>query len=65
MLSIPGILVNSVSETAGSLLLTLAVMLTVPILWIGYTLVYFDLRQRQEGFDKAKLASDLGYETKN
>ena len=65
VLSIPGILVNSVSETAGSLLLTLAVMLTVPILWIGYTLVYFDLRQRQEGFDKAKLASDLGYETKN
>ena len=64
VLSIPGILVDPYSETAGSLLLVLAVVLTLPILWIGSTLVYFDLRQRREGFDMAKLASDLGYETK-
>lgn len=64
VLSIPGILVDSFSQTAGSLLLVLAVVLTVPILWIGSTLVYFELRQRSEGFDKAKLASELGYEFK-
>ncbi len=64
VLSIPGILVDSFSQRAGSLLLVLAVVLTLPIMWIGSTLVYFDLRQRREGFDMAKLASELGYEVK-
>ena len=64
VLSIPGIVVNSFSEPAAELLLVLATIVTLPILWIGSTLVYFDLRQRREGFDKAKLASDLGYENK-
>ncbi len=64
VLSIPGMLLGAYSDTAGSLLLVLAVVLTVPILWIGSTLVYFDLRQRREGFDMAKLASERGYETK-
>ena len=64
VLSIPGIVVDAFSATAGSVLLVLAVVLTLPILWIGSTLVYFDLRQRRDGFDMAKLASELGYEVK-
>ena len=64
VLSIPGILLDSISETAGSVLLVMAVMVTLPILWIGSTLVYFELRQQREGFDRAKLAAELGYEVK-
>ena len=64
LLSVPGILVGSLSGTASNLLLVLAVILPLPILWIGSTIVYFHLRQLREGFDMAKLAADLGYETK-
>ena len=62
MLSIPGIVIGPYSNMLGDLLLIVAAMVTLPILWIGATLVYFHLRQTSDGFDLARLASDLGYE---
>ena len=62
LLTVPGQLVEPAAPILGRILLTATGIVTVPFIWIGATVVYFDLRVRQGGYDRKRLAEEVGHE---
>ena len=60
VLSIPGLIIGLASPLLGDILITTAGVVASPVLGIGATVVYFDLRARKEGFDLARLQEEMG-----
>ena len=58
--SIPGTILFAVNEVPGNLLLIVASSLITPLIYVGATVVYFDLRVRKEGYNVEALASEIG-----
>lgn len=56
---IPGAVVGAFSPSAGTFLTTTAAVVAMPVLYIGGTLVYLDLRARKEGYDLGRLAEEV------
>ena len=57
--SIPGLILQLVSETLGDLWAVVVGILVTPLVYVGATLVYFDLRVRKEGYNVETLASEI------
>jgi|GEM_PF-690424 len=60
-LSLPGWALLSSHPALGNFLISLAGVFIAPIVYIGSTLVYFDLRARKEGLTLSRLASDIDF----
>ena len=58
--AIPGSIVGLVSPAAGAIVTVIIGSAAAPVLYIGTTLVYLDLRVRNEGYTLELLASELG-----
>lgn len=63
-LALPGVLLSLKYRLAGDLLVTITGVLVTPLVYIGATLVYFDLRVRKENYTLDTLASELGMSEK-
>ena len=57
---IPVIVISLISPVTGALLSAVVSSLILPVLFIGRTLVYFDLRSRKERYTLGVLASEVG-----
>ena len=58
--AIPESIVGSMSPAAGAIFAVIIGSAAAPVLYIGTTLVYLDLRVRNEGYTLEMLASELG-----
>ena len=59
VVSMPGLILQLVSETLGDLWAVVVGILVTPLVYVGATLVYFDLRVRKEGYNVETLASEI------
>ena len=60
VINAPGLIALSYSWIAGTILLAIAGMVTTPMVYIGGTLAYFDLRVRKEGYTLETMAREVG-----
>lgn len=60
-MAIPGLLLETFSETLGSVSVTLGAVIILPFFYIGQALVYFDLRVRKEGYSVEKMTEELRF----
>ena len=60
VVSIPAVLIGLAQPILGSIIGVLANALVLPIVAVGATLVYLDLRVRKEGYTLEAMASELG-----
>ena len=60
LISIPGFALAGLSENVGQFYFSAVAVVTMPIMPIGGTLMYFDLRVRKEGYTLAQLQADVG-----
>ena len=58
--SVLGLIFGFTNTTPGDLLTTIVNLLIFPIVYVGGTLVYFDLRVRKEAYDLDRLTSEMG-----
>ena len=57
--SVPGDILSALNEELGNLLLIVGSSLITPLIYVGATLVYIDLRVRKEGYNVETLASEI------
>ena len=57
---IPGFIASEFSPIVGDVLISLAGAVVTPIVYIGATVVYIDLRVRKEGYTLEAMASEVG-----
>jgi len=60
VINAPGLIALSYSWIAGTILVAIAGIVTTPMVYIGGTLVYFDLRVRKEGYTLETMATEVG-----
>ena len=58
--SLPGDILAALNEELGDILLIVTSSLITPLIYVGATLLYFDLRVRKEGYNVETLASEIG-----
>ena len=60
VISAPGLIALSYNWVAGTILFAIAGIVTTPIVYVGATLVYFDLRVRKEGYTLETMTREVG-----
>ena len=58
--AIPGTILSLINTSLGSILVSVFGVVAPPIIYIGATHVYIDLRVRKEGYDLERMASEVG-----